>query len=519
MIRIFLSLVLLCSSCARNPVTGKNEVLVISESSEVTMGKSHYPSMQQLQGGVYQADPQLAKYINKVGLKIAALSDRPNLPYEFVVLNNSTPNAWALPGGKIAINRGLLFELQNEAELAAVLSHEVVHAAARHTAQRMQQGPLFQGAATTLDLLLKDHATRGLANTTANVLTNLLRSRYSQSQELEADRYGMIYMKKAGYDPTAAISLQKMFLRLSNESTWVDGLFASHPPSIERIRANEKTVDEFIEADPVFEGSFGKETFDRALFYLMQKKPAYEFFDKATLAFEEGKLRDAEAYLEKAFFYEPKEAHFYALQAKMFQAQRKYLQAVRSYTHAIDLNGEYFDFYLQRGLLRKEMKDREGAQADLKKSLLYLKTAQAHHALAELSLAAKKTEEAIRQFKEASLSDSQIGKKALVEYGRLVMQRRPQELLALRFSVDENQLLFLEVLNQSALNVERVSLHVKLPQTVWGLKERNITISEPIKSGKSIVYPTRLGPVENFEKIQGQLKCKILSVYTGSVSR
>ncbi len=87
--------------------------------------------------------PDLTAYINEVGQKLAAVSDRP-LPYEFVVLNNPVPNAWALPGGKIAVNVGLLSELKNEAELAAVLGHEIVHAAARHGAKAQERGTLMQ---------------------------------------------------------------------------------------------------------------------------------------------------------------------------------------------------------------------------------------------------------------------------------------------------------------------------------------------------------------------------------------
>jgi len=89
-------------------------------------------------------DPELTRYVAGVGARLAAQSPV-DLPYEFVVLNNSVPNAWALPGGKIAINRGLLTELESEAELAAVLGHEVVHAAARHTARQISRGMLLQG--------------------------------------------------------------------------------------------------------------------------------------------------------------------------------------------------------------------------------------------------------------------------------------------------------------------------------------------------------------------------------------
>ena len=115
--------------CATNPVTGESEFAFVDESQELAIGAEQYPPSQQMQGGRYVADPAVGAYVSEIGARLAAVSDR-DLPYEFVVLNNGVPNAWALPGGKIAVNRGLLLELENEAELAAVLGHEVVPSAA-----------------------------------------------------------------------------------------------------------------------------------------------------------------------------------------------------------------------------------------------------------------------------------------------------------------------------------------------------------------------------------------------------
>ena len=135
---------ILLGSCAVNPVTGQRELGFISEQRELTIGAEQYSPSQQSQGGQFSVDPELTAYVQGVGQRLAEVSDR-QLPYEFVVLNNSVPNAWALPGGKIAVNRGLLTELNNEAELAAVLGHEIVHAAARHGAQAMERGMLLLG--------------------------------------------------------------------------------------------------------------------------------------------------------------------------------------------------------------------------------------------------------------------------------------------------------------------------------------------------------------------------------------
>ena len=133
------------AACTTNPVTGEKELALVSESTELQIGSQQYGPMRQMQGGDLMVDPELAAYVNEVGQRLASVADR-RLPYEFVVLNNSVPNAWALPGGKIAVNRGLLLELENEAQLAAVLSHEVVHSAARHGAKGMERDMMLKGA-------------------------------------------------------------------------------------------------------------------------------------------------------------------------------------------------------------------------------------------------------------------------------------------------------------------------------------------------------------------------------------
>src|SRR4030095_11348968 len=131
------------TACGVNPVTGKKEIQFVSEAQEIKLGQENYSPMRQSEGGEMSVMPDLTAYINEVGQKLAAVADR-KLPYEFVVLNNSVPNAWALPGGKIAVNRGFVTELQSAAAMAAVLGHEIVHAAARHGAKAQERGTMLQ---------------------------------------------------------------------------------------------------------------------------------------------------------------------------------------------------------------------------------------------------------------------------------------------------------------------------------------------------------------------------------------
>ncbi|MCB1631877.1 MAG: M48 family metalloprotease, partial [Pseudomonadales bacterium] len=222
--------VAILGGCGVNPVTGKQEIQFISEVQEVEIGQKHYAPTRQSEGGDLVVMPELTAYVNEVGQKLAAVADR-RLPYEFVVLDNSVPNAWALPGGKIAINRGLLTQLDNEAELAAVLGHEIVHAAARHGAKAQERGTLMQVglAAAQIGAAIGgiDGNAAGLAIQGAGIGAQLIQQKYGRDQELESDHYGMKYMKAAGYDPWGAVTLQETFLRLSTEQgrnqNWLEG--------------------------------------------------------------------------------------------------------------------------------------------------------------------------------------------------------------------------------------------------------------------------------------------------------
>ena len=237
------------TACAVNPVTGEREFTMVSEAQEIQLGEDNYSYMQQAGGSEYDVDAELSEYVRGVGERLVAASHELSvterrLPYEFVVLNSSVPNAWALPGGKLAINRGLLTEINSEAELAAVLGHEIVHAAARHSAKQMERGTWLQIGVIGTAILTGDSGYSDLAVGGANVGAQLLSQSYGRGAELQSDEYGMRYMSAAGYDPQGAIALQETFVRLSEgrESDWLNGLFASHPPSQERVDANKRTA-------------------------------------------------------------------------------------------------------------------------------------------------------------------------------------------------------------------------------------------------------------------------------------
>ncbi|MGD9592831.1 MAG: M48 family metalloprotease [Candidatus Berkiella sp.] len=369
----------LLTACAKNPVTGQTELHLLSQKQEISMGEKNYLYGQQSGGGVYTIDPELSNYVNELGKKLVAVSDRSDLPFEFVVLNSSVPNAWALPGGKIAVNRGLLVHLENEAELAAVLGHEITHAAARHGAKSMERQVLLSSglAATNVALATttKDTAaskmTTSAIGASAGIAANLVSTKYSREAELEADHYGMNYMVKAGYDPSAAVSLQKTFVKLfDNKSpSWVEGLFASHPPSQERANANLQralTMPKNL--------TLGKERYQKMIALLKKRDTAYKDYDEGLKAFSDGQLDKALTLSEKAILQEPKEALFYGLKGDVLSKQHQREKALEAYQEAIKHNKDYFYYYQQRGLLLEQMDRKSEAKADLEKSQHLLPT-------------------------------------------------------------------------------------------------------------------------------------------------
>ncbi|MGH8221574.1 MAG: M48 family metalloprotease, partial [Woeseiaceae bacterium] len=316
------------AACATNPVTGEKELMLVGEGTEVSIGQKNYAPMRQAEGGAYIMDPQLTNYVQQVGGRLVAVSDR-KLPYEFVVLNNSIPNAWALPGGKIAVNRGLLTQLKSESELSAVLGHEIVHAAARHSAQQMSRGMLLQGGLLAAQVASSDSDYGNLYVAGAGLAAQLVLQRYGREAELEADRYGIEYMKRAGYDAQGAVTLQETFVRMNErkDSGWLAGLFASHPPSQERLDANRKRVAALPPG-----GNLGVESYRTAMARTMSAKPAYDAYDEGRKALSNKRADTALAKAEQAIKLLPGEAHFHALKGDAYLVHKQYPAATQAYT-------------------------------------------------------------------------------------------------------------------------------------------------------------------------------------------
>ncbi|MDZ4098977.1 MAG: M48 family metalloprotease [Methylophilaceae bacterium] len=476
------------AACGTNPVTKKKEFQFVSEQQEISIGQQNYAPARQSQGGDYIVDPELTAYVQTVGKRLAAVSDR-QLPYEFVVLNNSVPNAWAMPGGKIAFNRGLLYELNSEAELAAVMAHEIVHSAARHGAQNMERGILLQGAVMAVGIGAQNSDYGNLIVGGSQLGAQLLSSKYGRDAESESDYYGMLYMKKAGYDPTAAVTLQETFVRLSEnkQANFLEGLFASHPPSQARVDANRATLAKIGAG-----GEMGVETYAKKVGKLKSTKAAYKAHDDATVALKKGDTAKATSLAKQAIAGEPREPRFQDLLGDIALSQKKYDEALKHYAQAIKMQPDYFKPHIQSGIALYQSGRKAEAEPYFKRSNELLPTAPGHFFLGEIAEARGDINGALQNYQIAAGSNSEIGKQSTERYVRIDMPKNPGKYLKAGPQVDNSGNLFAVVQNPTPVSVTGVQVRVVHYDAKTG---RALTQSKPLAI-RSAIGPNKQGNVQ-----------------------
>lgn len=241
MVIISLSMLLASSGCALNPATGNTDFVLLSEDDEISLGrKSHAEILEKY--GEYN-NPALQAYVRKVGTEIAANSHRNNLIYHFTVLDSKIVNAFALPGGYVYITRGIMAYLQSEAELAAVLAHEIGHVTARHSVRQ------YTTAVTTnvIGAIIAAQSGTNYAQDLSNILATAITRGYGRDHELEADRLGAGYLARSNYSPDAMIRIiellktqeefdKQLASEEQREASSYHGIFSTHPENDTRLQ-------------------------------------------------------------------------------------------------------------------------------------------------------------------------------------------------------------------------------------------------------------------------------------------
>jgi predicted Zn-dependent protease len=229
-------LALLFIGCTKAPITGRNQLIMIDQSQELSLG--YQSAKEVLTKEKVSRDPQKNAMVTRIGKRIAAVTGQNNYKWEFFVMeNDKEANAFCLPGGKVFVYTGLFKYAANDDELAAVMGHEIGHALARHGAERMSSGMLAQTGGQVLGAVMQG---RGNPQNTAAVMqafgigTQLgVMLPHSRTQEYEADHIGLVLAAKAGYNPQAALSFWKKFAQAGQSSP---EYFSTHPAPANRIQ-------------------------------------------------------------------------------------------------------------------------------------------------------------------------------------------------------------------------------------------------------------------------------------------
>jgi len=352
--------------CAANPVTGKSQLMLVSEDQEIEIDRQNSPYQFSTDYGSIQDKP-LNNYINQTGKKISALTHRPHMPYSFRGVNAAYVNAYAFPGGSIAVTRGILIELRNEAELSALLGHEIGHVNARHTAEQMSKGALTNafigGIATFAGTQIP--GLDSLASQLGMLGAGALLAHYSRDNERQADALGLEYMVKAGYNPNGFVELMNILRSTSKrEPSAIELMFSTHPMSDERYNTAVQTVQtKYRHAQNL---PFYRDRYMDHTVKLRSMKGAIEAMQKGERAMAGEKYDEAENYFMKALKLAPDDYAGLVMMAKCQMVREKYSEADRFVKKAKNVYPQEAQAYYLDGFININQKQYDSAYEDFK---------------------------------------------------------------------------------------------------------------------------------------------------------
>jgi len=230
--------------CAVNPVTGEMQLMLVSKEQEIQIDRQHSPHQFSADYGFIQ-DKKISRYVSQVGQNLVAHTHRKDMPYAFHCVNANYVNAYAFPGGSIAATRGILLSLENEAELAALMGHELGHVNARHGAEQLTSSQITSAIVSGAAILAQSQKESygAIVSGLGALGSGLLLAKYSRDNEREADKLGLSYMVKANYGPSGFIGLMDMLRDLSSHKPGlIEVMFASHPMSDERYASAQSRL-------------------------------------------------------------------------------------------------------------------------------------------------------------------------------------------------------------------------------------------------------------------------------------
>jgi beta-barrel assembly-enhancing protease len=367
--REFLALSALASAgllvgCAVNPVTGQRQLMLVSEAWEIEVDQQNSPHQFSTDYGRLQ-DETLNDYLNQVGQAMVPHTHRPQMPYSFQGVNATYINAYAFPGGSIAVTRGILLSLESEAELSALLGHEIGHVSARHTAQRMSKGVLTQAVVGGIAVYAgtKGEAYGQMAAQLGMLGAGALLASYSRENEREADQLGMLYATSSGYSSEGFVDLMSMLNSLhKGNADAVSLLFSTHPMSQERYDAavRMKTI-EFSDfaSQPMHRERYMDHTAN-----LRKIRPAIELFQHAEELVAREAYDQAEASFDRGLELVPNDYAGLVMMSKCQMLKKNYDQALHFLANAKEVYPQEAQAHYLSGIAGINLKKFDQAAAD-----------------------------------------------------------------------------------------------------------------------------------------------------------
>jgi len=353
--------------CAVDPVTGRKQFMLMSRDQEIAVDRQQSPYQFSSDYGVSQ-DAALNRYVADVGQRLVPGVHRRDMPYNFHCVNATYVNAYAFPGGSIAATRGILLELDNEAELAALLGHELGHVNARHAAEQQTKG---QVSAILISGLSVAASTQGaglgdLTQQLGALSQGLFLARYSRDNEREADALGHEYMTTARYNSKGFVGLMEMLETMhTSQPSSFDMLFATHPMSRERLDAAFERDNERYRNTQDF--PLNRDRFMDHTAVLRQLKPAVEKMQEGEKYLGMKKYDHAEKSFSGALKTADDDYTAQVLTAKCMMLQKKYRQAQSHAAAAKKLYPDEVQGHYLSGLANLSLKRPGPAQEDFKR--------------------------------------------------------------------------------------------------------------------------------------------------------
>ena len=405
------------SGCATSPVTGKSILVGMSEAQEKQADAQAAPHQFSQDLGAIQ-DESVNRYVADLGQRMGALTHRPQMPYSYRVLNANYVNAYTFPGGAMGVTRGILADLDDEAQLAALLGHELGHVNARHAAQRQGQNMVAQAAIVGLNVAAQNSDWGGLVGIGSQIGASALLASYSREHEREADALGQEYLVKAGYPASGMVRLHQLLVTEEKSTpSLLQTMFSTHPMSRERMEAAQAAADSRYRISNSLDAR--RDRFMDSTASLRRIRPTIDACKNGETAMAAKQYAKAQTEFQTALAKTPRDYASNLRMAQCLQAQGQTAKAANYADNAREIYPQEAQAYKLAGVLALQQRDGALAYQNLDRFDRLLPGDAGILFLKGVSLEGMGNRRGAAQHYAAYLRQSQQGNAAQYSYNRL----------------------------------------------------------------------------------------------------